>query len=1483
MSSVTQYHNDAPSTGQNLTEISLTPTNVNADTFGKLSNTTVDGQVYAQPLYVPSVNITTGSYQGTHNVAYVATENDSLYAIDSLSGTILWKDSFLVAEPGLANVTNVGPVTSSDVNTSDITPIIGITGTPVIDGGYIYLAAATKQIVGGSTVSPHFVYTLYKVDLSSGSYTSTVIGDTTYNTSTSAYTYNSGPYVLDPAGAGAGVVTATINGTLQNVDYFNALRANNRSALTAYDGNVYISFASHGDNTPYHGWILGYSESTLAPSAVFNADPNGSDTGIWEGGGAISIDPEGYMYVETGNGTFDTTLNAAGFPIDGDYGDSFIKIAIDSTTSQNNQNINGWGLKVVDYFTPQNQASLSSADQDLGSGGPLVLPATAGSITIGSASAPNLLVGSGKDGTIYLINRDNMGKYSSSTDNIVQEIGGGLGGAGSFDTPSFYYNGTSAIIYYAAAHDSMRAFTIANGLISIAPTVSPDTFGLEGATLSISANGDSDGVVWGIDGGTSELRAYNAANIAAGAIYSTATNSPRDSLGSAVKFTVPTVADGEVFVGTSDSLVIYGLLAPPTSVPTAPKSLLATAVSNVQINLTWTDTATNAFGYYVEASEDNGNTWSQIATLGPTAAAYSAVGLQADTLYTFRVRAYNSLGDSAYTADASATTTNTSVTVNYPSGFSGETGLTLNSPTTLNGSVLELTNGGSGEAGSAFTTNLISVQGFNTTFSFQLVNASADGFTFTLQGDSPNSVGGSGGSLGYATIAKSVAIKFDLYNNSGEGIDSTGLFVNGDPPTFPTSSDNPIDTSIDMTSSGVNLHSGDVMQASFSYDGANLTETITDTQTLAVFTHTYAINIPSFVGSGYGYVGFTAGTGGGTATQNILNWVYTPVTVAPYAPSGLTVTPASGTELDLAWAEPYSTVSNFNIYELISGTYSLIGQVNGITTAFASTGLNIGGSYSYEVVASNAAGNSAPAGPVTGATPTPPANPIDLQASNITTSGVTLTWQNQANNATAYVITRQLESDNSQYVTTLSANATSYTDSNLIAGRDYEYEVAATNLAGPSAGISVNVETVPPPPVLSTPTGGTGELTLNWTDAGHAINGYNIYRGTSPGGEDYSSPINGSTPVSGTTYTDTDFSASSTYYYVVEAVNNGGVSTPSDETSAAVIAESFALYSGSTLDVNLSAAGPVNISASDGNILVSQSGTQVTMLGITAVNVTDAGSNDVLNFDGPVPLPFTLVNCGTSNINVISGTLIFAPVSGGQINVGSLSVADGADAVISASTNGSPATLAVSSISLGAESSFDVTNNEILINYGAGTDPISAISSWMASGYNDGAWNGSGFDSSAVASLNANQSTLVYSVGCADGADGIVGGLISGQIEIMPTLAGDAKLQGNVVFGDFQIIAQYFGQAGGWDEGNFTYGSTVDFGDFQLLAQDFGQNASVSTGAGPVANPVVMARDIESQPPDVALAASILKGTFLDGTINGLPIFSTAGLDLAGA
>ncbi len=279
---VLSYHNDSSSTGQNLLETTLTPANVNANQFGKQLTTPVDGQVYAQPLYMSAVNITAGSVQGVHNVVFVATQHDSLYAIDAESGAVLWHDSFINPAAGVTTVPN------SDVSSADITPEIGIVSTPVINAstGVLYLTAKTKEVSGGRT---HYVYRLHAIDVHSGAEAlggPAVIGDTiatnpgTPNSST--YSYVSGPRV-----AGSG------DGNVNGVVIFNALREMNRPGLTLANGSVYIAFASHGDNGPYHGWVLSYNAQTLQLNGVFNATPNGGLGGIWQSGGPLTVDAQG--------------------------------------------------------------------------------------------------------------------------------------------------------------------------------------------------------------------------------------------------------------------------------------------------------------------------------------------------------------------------------------------------------------------------------------------------------------------------------------------------------------------------------------------------------------------------------------------------------------------------------------------------------------------------------------------------------------------------------------------------------------------------------------------------------------------------------------------------------------------------------------------------------------------------------------------------------------------------------------------------------------------------------------------------------------------------------------------------------------------------------------------------------------------------------------------------------------------------------------
>jgi uncharacterized repeat protein (TIGR03806 family) len=471
--------------------------------------------VYAQPLVMTNVNIPS---KGTHNVVYVATEHNSVYPFDAddnsgINAAALWQVSFL--GPGVTTVPN------GDVGTTDITPEIGITSTPVIDPvtGTIYFEVKTKE-------GTSYVHRLHALDIATG------LERTNFN-SPSVISYANYP------GGGTG------DNDGQNPPHvlWNALREHCRPALTLLNGAVYMSFASHGDNEPYHGWMFAYNATNVSQLVgVYNATPNGAEGGFWDGGGGPSVDPQGNMYFQTGNGTFDggTTITTTN-----NYSMSLMKLA---TTN---------GITLVDYFAPNNAVALSGQDQDLGSSGPIILPDSAG-----SASHPHLVVGGGKTKPIYLVDRDNMGRFNgtSGPNNIVQQFDGGPGGDRDI-TPSFFNN----TLYIIDMNSRIGAYKIANASFNTNPVETLDIYDNKGgATVSISADGTNNAIAWVIynAGGQSPstpciLRAYNATNLTQ-ELYTSDQIASRDSAGDAVKFTVPTIANGKVYVGAQYLVTVYG-------------------------------------------------------------------------------------------------------------------------------------------------------------------------------------------------------------------------------------------------------------------------------------------------------------------------------------------------------------------------------------------------------------------------------------------------------------------------------------------------------------------------------------------------------------------------------------------------------------------------------------------------------------------------------------------------------------------------------------------------------------------------------------------------------------------------------------------------------------------------------------------------------------------------------------------------------------
>ncbi len=501
---VTTYHDDTARSGQNLTETILTPSNVNSTSFGKLFVISVDGRVDAQPLYLTQVSIPN---QGTHNVLYVATEHGSVYGFDADSGKLLWQVSMLAA----------GETTSDDHGCGQITPEIGVTSTPVIDPnagphGTIYVVAMSKDGSG------NYHQRLHALDVTTG-----------------AEEFG-GPQNIQASFPGTGD-----NSSGGNVVFAPGQYAE-RAGLLLLNGMVYTGWTSHCDARPYTGWVMGFDESTLTQVSVLNLTPNGNEGSVWMSGAGLAADTSGNIFLLDANGTFDSTLDANGFPSQGDFGNAFLKI---STANQK--------LAVADYFEMFNQGAENGSDEDLGSGGALLLP----DLTDGSGQTRHLAVGAGKDSNIYVVDRDAMGKFSPSKNNIYQQIQGALSGS-VFSMPA-YFNNT---VYYGAVGDNIKAFAISSALLAGTPaTQTGNAFGYPGATPSISANGTSNAILWAAENaGSAVLHAYDATNLARELYNSNQASGGRDQFGAGNKFITPMITNGKVYVGTTNGVGVFGLL-----------------------------------------------------------------------------------------------------------------------------------------------------------------------------------------------------------------------------------------------------------------------------------------------------------------------------------------------------------------------------------------------------------------------------------------------------------------------------------------------------------------------------------------------------------------------------------------------------------------------------------------------------------------------------------------------------------------------------------------------------------------------------------------------------------------------------------------------------------------------------------------------------------------------------------------------------------
>ena len=903
---VPTWRYDSTHAGQNTNETALTPANVNADSFGKLFSVKVDSTVYPQPLYVPNLKMSDGQ---THNVLFIETSNDTIYAFDADSNgganaNPIWKVSLLSADHGAGAGATAVPW--QDTGSPDVAPTIGITGTPAID-----ISTNTMYVVGATKENGAYFSRLHAINITSG-----------------AEQPNS-PVSITGSVAGTG------NGSSGGKISFSPLWENQRPALAFYNGYVYLGFGAHGDNGPWHGWLFAYKASSLEQTAALCLTPNGSGAGIWASGAGFPIDdgaPGGRMFLVTGNGTRSTIPP---FDANSEMGESIIALSLE----------NG-GLKPIDAFTPFNYQILNNHDWDLGAGGVLMVPDQQG-------THPHVLVQAGKEGRVIVLDRDKLGGYAagaSSNTNALQDISTITPQSKGFWATPAYWNGN---IYLWPEANAAMLFKMNTGVMDPEPdSKSTITSAFPTPTFSISSNGTQNGIAWAVradqfnTNGPAVLYAWDA-NDLKNTLYESDSKPTRDSAGPANKFSIPVVTNGKVYVAARGQIDVYGLLggqaaaAAPVitpdggsfsssqsvtlstttasasiyytldgSTPTTASTLysgpiaiskgttlkaiasaagfLQSSVSSAVFTFT-TQTPDVTFspapGTYspaqsVTLSDSDANAKIYFTTDGSTPSASSTLytgAIQVTTSETIKAIAIDSTLQDSNVAIGAYVIQNGGASIDFGMGFSSTAGLTLNGSAVANNDTrLQLTNGGLNQAGSVFWNAPIGIQSFSTSFEFQVSSAQANGFTFCIQNVGPTALGGNSAGLGYQDIPKSVAVKFNFYDFQGEGADSTGVYTNGQAPVLPT---------IDISPSGIQLKSGDSIQAQVTYDGTTLTLNLLDLVTNAKFTMSQAIDIPQIVGGNTAYVGFTGGTGGLTASQKILTWTYSAQTAPAPTPS----------------------------------------------------------------------------------------------------------------------------------------------------------------------------------------------------------------------------------------------------------------------------------------------------------------------------------------------------------------------------------------------------------------------------------------------------------------------------------------------------------------------------------------------------------------------------------------------------------------------